>query len=166
MKVLFLDIDGVLNSGAWFKLRSPTPRDASEIEYWRTHIDPVAVGRMNRVAQATECTFVLSSTWRILHSLEEMNEILRSVGAVFQVTDETPDGAKEEIYDKFGSHERGAEIYDWLQEHPKVTNYVIVDDDSDMGILAPRLVQTDFDTGLQDSHVLEIIERFKKETTA
>lgn len=43
---------------------------------------------------------------------------------------------------------RGAEIAAWLAEQADVESFVILDDDSDMGHLAHRLVETDCVIGL------------------
>jgi hypothetical protein len=48
---------------------------------------------------------------------------------------------------------RGLEIQDWLDNHPGVTDFVILDDSSDMAHLMPKLIQTDDATGLTQAHV-------------
>jgi hypothetical protein len=53
MKVIFLDIDGVLNTPA-------TPRPITDS---RT-VDPVLLDRLNTLLQETHSVVVLTSTWR------------------------------------------------------------------------------------------------------
>jgi hypothetical protein len=49
--------------------------------------------------------------------------------------------------------DRGHEIADWLAKNPHVTDFIILDDDTDMGGLLTRLVKTDYRNGLLDRHV-------------
>ncbi|RYE85652.1 MAG: hypothetical protein EOO75_16720, partial [Myxococcales bacterium] len=76
--VLFLDIDGVLNSAAWlgrFPGRCLTlPGDAAEM------LDPEAVRRLERIRQATGCRVVVSSSWRHALPLAEIERLLRQHG--------------------------------------------------------------------------------------
>ena len=53
MKVIFLDIDGVLNCK-----QTPNPRKFPFI------VDPVLLGRLNRLLGLTDAKVVLSSNWR------------------------------------------------------------------------------------------------------
>lgn len=48
---------------------------------------------------------------------------------------------------------RGAQIQSWLDDHPEVTHYVVLDDDADMGPVLDRLVKTTWEYGLLDEHV-------------
>jgi hypothetical protein len=60
---------------------------------------------------------VLSSAWRITHTHKEAADALG-----LPIIDATPNlGTK-----------RGEEIAAWLERHPEVTDYAIVDDDGDM----------------------------------
>lgn len=54
--------------------------------------------------------------------------------------------------------ERGEQIAEWLAEHPEVTRFAIVDDDSDMGDLDSYLFKTDFNSGLTAEIADRIIE--------
>lgn len=164
MKVLFLDIDGVLNSVDWFKRRSKLTAEEEVIiskeDYLvRRHIDPEAVHRMNLVAEKTGCKFVLSSTWRLLSGVDMTSKVLKRAGATFELLDMTPECARMDTFSNglFDEGERGAEIYEWLQAHPGVESFVIVDDASDMGALRDRLVRTNNEVGLQYSDVQKIL---------
>lgn len=48
---------------------------------------------------------------------------------------------------------RGDDITGWFYRNPGDYNYVILDDEDDMGIHMGRLVRTDFDRGLTDEDV-------------
>jgi hypothetical protein len=134
-KILFLDIDGVLNSAA--VLERQRRGDA---------IDRDMVERVNRIIDATGCKVVISSTWRLLHPLGELKALLRLHGMRDVVIDKTPDLDRTH-------NNRGDEIQAWLKQNPSVEKFVILDDDSDMSDVIGHLVQTSFKTGLQDQHV-------------
>lgn len=106
---------------------------------------------------------VVSSTWRLGRSLDEMKTIMGYAGVrPERVLDMTP---------RFYGAERGHEIQGWLSVNategamllPKyqVDNFVIVDDDSDMVHLMDRLVQTSHKTGLTWTEVEEILIKLR-----
>lgn len=132
-KVLFLDVDGVLNSKRWF---------AENASQSAVSVDPVALARLRRVIDATGCALVLSSTWRLV---PQCVADLESLGLVF--LDKTP------TLHKF---HRGEEIFEWLKTHRNVGPYAIVDDDADAGDgfnLESHFVQTTWNDGLLDEHI-------------
>lgn len=134
-RVIFLDIDGVLNSHLWFMRRPESHPDLrSDRDLWQ--IDPEAVRRLEIVCRDAGITdIVVSSTWRRLYSIEEITEILRRSG--FKSVDdyrfdETPDFSDQAyVY-------RGNEIQCSLNKLKAkhgikfLNQYVILDDDSDM----------------------------------
>lgn len=112
-KIIFLDVDGVLN-----KLGS--------VEHGRTGVDPKIgfigtepelVSRLNTIVARTGAHVVLSSAWR---KSKRLRKRLIEVGIKF--VDITP---------SLGGI-RGDEIKKWLEGHPKVKRYAILDDDTDM----------------------------------
>lgn len=113
MKVLFLDIDGVCNSGAWAKQGN---------SLWHG-TDPQAVQLVKQIIKATNCAVVLSSTWRLYPEARAV--VWRDVCHFIDCTVDYQAGAKRGIV------ERGLEVQAWLDKHPKVTQYAILDDDSD-----------------------------------
>ncbi len=135
--VLFLDVDGVLNSMDWFTT-APLKR--------ATDLNPAAVKRIKRVLVVTGARIVLSSSWR--HHDAWIQE-LRDAG--LEITDKTPriDGAP-----------RADEIRAWLNDHPEVKTIAIVDDDPDAGLgwLSTRFVRTYFKHGLYGKHERRLIE--------
>ncbi|MDO8690528.1 MAG: HAD domain-containing protein [Dehalococcoidia bacterium] len=153
MKVLFLDIDGVLNSIAWMKAGN------SNADWPVGHLDPVAVARLNRLITLSGAKVVLSSTWRLgpepEYGVAGTLRALRKVGFAHDFIGRTaslhrdPDGMP--LY-------RGDEIQSWLTEtavlgEPLVEGICILDDDSDMAHLLPWLVKTDNEVGLTDAIV-------------
>lgn len=70
MKILFLDMDGVMNSHTFLTAQErrrevkKTPLDMAGIEGWASMVDPKAVERLNRVIAATNARVVISSSGR------------------------------------------------------------------------------------------------------
>jgi hypothetical protein len=112
MKVLFLDIDGVVNC-------------ASTAQRHRGYIgiDPYMALLIDRIIQATGCKVVLSSSWRILPDGRE--EVRKQVCEFIDVTPSMPIIGGAEM------GERGKEVKAWLEKHPEVTQYAILDDSTD-----------------------------------
>jgi hypothetical protein len=133
--IIFLDFDGVLNSSRFVK-------DLGE-KWTMNEIDPVAVQRLNKIVEATGAKIVISSTWRILSSLDELKKIIADNGGRVDIIGETPDLGWE----------RGHEIQAWLDGNPGHDNFIILDDNSDMVHLTPRLIQSTWEYGLQEIHV-------------
>lgn len=143
-KVIFLDIDGVLNSMNFYDRLKAEGVPASETHYV---LDPKATDVLAKVVQSTGAWIVVSSTWRMHEKhMGYLTKHLQSFG--LSIADVTP----------HLNTERGDEIKAWLEKHPDVTAYAILDDDSDMGDLMPHLVQTSFQTGLQRTHALKLME--------
>ena len=129
MKVLFLDIDGVLNSTRTAAAFGGYPHKLDELPMF----DLVAVGLIQRLC-SNGVQVVLSSAWRLTH---EPAEVAKALG--LPIIDRTPS--------LIGP--RGREIAEWLSRHPEVECFAIVDDDSDMlAEQLPRFVRTDGMEGL------------------
>jgi len=135
MKVLFLDIDGVLNSA--YVIEKCGRGDI---------IDRTMVERVNRIVDATDCKIVISSTWRLFYPLGVLSALLRVHGLRDVLIGKTPDLDRSQ-------YNRGDEIQAWLDTQPCVEKFVILDDDSDMSDVINHLVQTTFKEGLKDEHV-------------
>lgn len=134
-KVLFLDIDGVLNSLRSCYAFKGYPHCFSAKDM--AQFDHVAVSLIRRVCEETDASIVLSSTWRLMHTPHECAN-----GLDLPIFDRT----------KQLNGPRGKEIAEWLSRHPEVTSYAIVDDDGDMlEEQRPYFVQTDGREGLSFS---------------
>lgn len=113
MKIIFLDVDGVLNSTRTAIAFGGFPMELHHKEAF----DWVAIKLLQRLCDSSGAQVVLSSTWRLYFSVKEMADLLG-----LPIIDKTP----------MLSSPRGVEINDWLIRHPEVKHYAIVDDDSDM----------------------------------
>lgn len=163
MRVVFLDIDGVLNHpGTYSDDAAPWRRDPSELV--RVPVAPECMDRLNRLIADTEARIVISSSWRLFARWQDLAPALARYGLVGEVVGETPDlindAAWLEAWRKreggpfmYERLERGMEIAEWLGQHPEVTGFVILDDCSDMADLKPRLVHVDPVIGLDDPDV-------------
>lgn len=129
MKVLFLDIDGVVTS-----TRANGFND----------FDPFTVHQIVWCCRQADYRIVLSSTWRHAGF---------SVEGFWQVIF---DGLFHEDWrttsDHFASR-RGGQVDEWLSRHPEVTEYVILDDDHDFtDEQKERAVFTDSHNGMLFGH--------------
>jgi hypothetical protein len=141
MKVVFLDFDGVLNSYGFLK-QQPHRMD---------RLDPEAVARLNRLLTRSGAKVVISSSWRVHHSLEELRKRLGEVGFAGEVIGQTPDISWEEYGDPFRG--RAVEIQSWLDGQSEPLESFVVLDDLYLEELAQFLVKTEFEAGLGDEHV-------------
>jgi hypothetical protein len=177
VRVLFLDIDGVLNSYPFRcgrqsrRMTDPCPDivlgdavgvDAEHLRSGWDDIDPEQVARLAGLLRAVpDCRIVLSSTWRKLYSLAEMRRLLRHRGLgdlADRLIDRTPDltgpiGADGPWTTVTRIVQRGEEIADWLAKHPEVVGYVVLDDTDDMDAVRSRFVETWDQHGLTDADV-------------
>jgi hypothetical protein len=163
VKLIFLDIDGVLNAHHYM-------REAQSCNICRP-----CVVQFNRVIKATGAKVVLSSAWRyMVHgktmSLKGFGYMLRTHGAIGLTTllvgltepdeacpacGDTNIGRRGRMLCKFGpcgnricrscgtESTRGRQITAWLAKHGRPDRYVVIDDD-DLGITDERnpFVQT------------------------
>lgn len=170
MKVVFLDIDGVLNSEHFMLTleeqheqrchpEPPRPKRATTCTCFQLdrQIDPAALARLNVLVSETGSQVVVSSSWRTIFDLPTLQRILDGHGLRFQLLDATPDGPndprKRALFPETDMISRGQEIDFWLRDHPEVECFVILDDSGDMAMHKPWLVQTDFHEGFLDEHV-------------
>jgi len=131
IKVLFLDVDGVLNSAHDFKMHRG--------QEW-IMIDPYKALLVYRILEATGAKVVLSSSWRGYPKGEA--DVVKMIG--HELHDRTPRGSEK-------GHERGYEIQDYLEAHPEIERYAIVDDDRDMlEEQIPHFFKTSWETGLTE----------------
>jgi Swiss Army Knife RNA repair-like protein len=142
VKVLFLDIDGVLNSA--FVLAEQRRADA---------IDRDMVERINRIVDATGCFIVVSSAWRLYTSYNSLVDLLTSHGLRNVIIDTTPHLDESE-------YNRADEIRTWLDKTDiVVTSIAIIDDFSGaLTSINDRVVLTTWDRGTEDIHVDQAIK--------
>jgi hypothetical protein len=133
VKVIFVDIDGVLNCED-----TPNPRKFPYV------VDKKLLTRFKRVLEHTGAKVVLSSSWRCdpvgLYAAKHW-------GITFM--DVCPDLPRSP---------RRSEMLKWLHAHPKVTRYAVIDDEDDELDELP-LFQPSSKTGLT-SAIAKGVERY------
>lgn len=143
MRVIFLDIDGVLNC------RTTTQQFNGFLG-----MDPYMILLFDRILQATGCKVVLSSSWR--NHPESVAEIKKRVCKLEGMTPRS-----WFIQSLARSTYRGEEIKRWLELHPAVTEYAIIDDNSDMlEEQMSHFFKTSWEHGLTEEIANKIIEYF------
>lgn len=142
MRVIFLDVDGVLNS-----VRSMVALHNHRSTLDHDFIDPIAVALINKVIERSGAHLVISSSHRkhipdplgngrCLVAMQKYFDNFGIVGKVIGYTPNSKDG------------HRGTEIKQWLdneRDHSdSIIEYVIIDDDCDMlDEQLPYFVKTD-----------------------
>ncbi len=130
-KYLFLDFDGVLNTGFYQDLL------ISKGEPWRDEhgpiFDPQAVEQLKRIIDATHADIVIVSSWKYL-GLEAMQDMWATRHLPGRVIDITPSVVSASwSLDENGIDARqskGIEIDFWLFENAvQDARYVIIDDE-------------------------------------
>lgn len=124
MKIIFLDIDGVLNNQIMYEDREDI------IGSKGGELSKKCIDQLNDLTRLTEAKIVLSSTWRMD---EDVEEYLAASGIKGEIIGKTPC-----LRDRFSL--RGNEIHAWIVENEAVIgsyysdfhSFVILDDDSDM----------------------------------
>jgi hypothetical protein len=151
VKVVFLDIDGVLNSHEYVRSDRPRSKERGGV----MGIDPLAVSRLNRLLRATGAVVVVSSTWRKKRSRVELQGVLDARGFQGTVHGKTPDlSGRSPGATLYLAPQRGEEIRHWLEhDGAEVEAFVVLDDDGDMDAVRGRFIQTEFETGLTDADV-------------
>ena len=98
MKVIFLDVDGVLNSDEYFdKIKN------LNIDGIQSEIDVEKIKLLNIAINETKVKIVLTSSWRYTRNAQELRKLLSEYGIS---TDSTP----------FIQNERGLEIKQYLYD--------------------------------------------------
>lgn len=138
-KVIFLDIDGVLSTHRTLVL-----------DHEGT-FDPIGVRLLKKLLDKNDdWCIVLSSTWRMF---SHPYGLFKSHGITSIHRDHST---------KIIDHHRGSEIQEWLDRHPEIEDYIILDDDSDMlDTQMDKFVQTPFDDGITFKVYLELERRMK-----
>ena len=154
MKVIFLDIDGVLNSSAY--------RSRMGMQYFSELIDRRKMPLLKQIVEETGAEIVLSTSWRKYWNPGEkqLDPAGQHIADLFRehglwIYSKTP------VLENAG---RSAQIQAWLNQHPHVDGYVILDD-KDFGLpgtLRAHFVQTDLGgDGLEESQVRQVIQVLK-----
>ncbi len=160
MNVIFLDVDGVLNS-------QTTDERCNGV----IGIDSNMVARLAKIVTNNDAILMLTSSWRYhWWKPEKEGDEQHPLG---EYLDKKLAEYNIKITDKisYGGFNRGKAIRNWLKDHPEVDAFAVLDDeefdyrDSDVWLL-PYLVKTSFYSdlgGLQETHIKVANHIFKKQ---
>ncbi len=143
--IIFLDIDGVMNTLQHLRSQKKKPGRVSN-----TNWCPTACRHVTLLCKQFDARIVVSSTWRYNHSIDELRTFFADNDIAPElVVDATPALMHEEPRRSLC---RGDEIGRWLEENDYGT-YVIIDDLPESQFLEeqqPHLVVVQQDMGFAD----------------
>lgn len=166
MRVIFLDIDGVVNTlqiykeppahvpedqlrfveGYYADICSPSQKRVSNLQ---------AVMVLDKICHEFDLKIVISSTWRLGH-YEETIEALRKAGLSedIEIIGYTPNSP---------THFRGGEINSFLSTHKEIDDYIIFDDDDyDLYLHKDHLFKIDTFVGITFRTYMEVSSYFEE----
>ena len=150
MKIIFLDIDGVLNSRRYDQERAPG---------YANKIDVTRLPLLKEIVDRTGARIVLSTSWRMYWEPDEalcapIGQDINELFAQYELS----------IYDKtptISARDRDEEVREWLSAHNgEVESFVMLDDIAfGWGDLSDHLVRTSpmIGRGLEQEHVEKAI---------
>ena len=139
-QICFLDIDGVLNT---------------DDEFGTTLNQEACNNLISLLKRIPTLRIVISSAWRS-RGLNFVRSNLSRMGiSRAKVIGATPMSFTNRI--------RGLEIQEYLDTHPEITNFVIFDDDQDMGDLSNHLVRTNPKVALTKQDIAQATKILSKE---
>lgn len=177
MRLLFLDIDGVLNSAQSARLHARERERAKRGEpAWLDALGrralrddefcPIACSNLLTILEEfPDLYIVVSSSWRFGRTVDELKEVLAKAGI-----------PKDRVIDKtpyLSGKQRGVEIAHWMLQNTKVppgsimipiyqvSKWVILDDDSDMIGVRSHFIKTDYQVGLDFITARKVIDFLK-----
>lgn len=172
-KILFLDIDGVLNSKSYLDTvkmdretliselvhfykdeKTPYP-SARTLAVRLVHLDQDKVEMLTNIVKKTNCKIVLSSSWRMGNTAEQMQYCLEQKDSSFPKNTVIDTTTKEIL------RIRGDEIDKWIKDNNFKGTYCVVDDEEKTYDYQPR-VTTLYSVGMTSSDATEIIKKLNR----
>ena len=131
-RIIFLDIDGVLNTGRgklfWRK------QERKKKYTFNADFCPDAIANLNQITRESGAKIVISSYWRSFFSLEALQVIFKEYGIEGEVISTLGMGEGFVI-----RPDRGTLIKQWLKDNFEPDQFVIIDDnDSGISRLFPK----------------------------
>ena len=143
-KILFLDIDGVMNSKLYFKNSFNPDEDDSRFDVYSVYL-------VKKLVEEFSLKIVITSHWRSGMVEKLMSELKRNELMSFL--------HKDSFTPILRSAQRGTEIKAWLDSHPEINDYLIIDDNENMlEEQKCRFVKTDAFAGLLDENYYDARE--------
>jgi len=124
--------------------------------------DNICIDNCNRIIKENHADIVITSTWRYRRSVEDLQEILQSIGVYGEII-----GKTDRLYTQ-----RAVEIYEWIKNHEIENNTIvesicILDDEHaiDIDYMLGDYTVKDISTirqGLRNVHIQEAKDVFDK----
>lgn len=156
LRYLFLDIDGVLNTGRYsdyLEKKGMCETDADGYLF-----DPEAVQNLKRIIEATDAKIVITSTWRLDGDMQALWRNRNLAGEVIGIT---PTLLREKAIGKINVYygHRGMEVEAWLEDNAIAPyKYAILDDEDDyLPHQAEHLILTEPMTGITEDVAEKVI---------
>jgi flagellin-specific chaperone FliS len=152
VKIIFLDIDGVLNTDRIDRMRKN--HNISTIDF-----DPEALKNLSKIVIETNAKLVISSSWRVHQNTDTplWNALIDNLKKC---------NLEKEIFDITEVHggiikrqPRWKEISNWLLKSKEldISSYVILDDEWDMDFLSMNFVRCSSSVGISDKNCIDAI---------
>ena len=163
MKVIFLDVDGVLNSKDDLMIYREKNNIDHCILYAEVEDRPLKL--LKEIVDKTSAKIVVSSSWRIGCERSGKESIFGN--KLFIKLESRLKDYDMDIYDitpSLGTRtQRGDEIREWLSKNP-TDNFIILDDDSDMCefLNTEHFIKTTYKHGLTEElkdRAIEVLNR-------
>lgn len=166
-RLIFLDIDGVLNSREHLEFRGTPEGRVLRKKLMDEHkgitgielvmLDHALVKRFFSFVVSSGCKVVISSTWREGNTPSHFETLFALCGAEFHVG--TIIGLTPMLED-INENRRGHEINQWIIENNYSGQYVVLDDGDRQFLPDQHLVKTDYSVGLTEEDIQEVREFF------
>jgi HAD domain in Swiss Army Knife RNA repair proteins len=153
MKIIFLDIDGVLNTDRQIRINNLKQNEG-------INFDQEAMGNLKKIIKKTKARIVITSTWRI-HQRENgylWSELIRNFQlcninskVIIDITPITDMNMRLET--------RELEISKWLSTNKNIEKFVILDDQWSMGGLNNHFIRCLPFNGITSKIADEVIKK-------
>jgi hypothetical protein len=154
-RVIFLDVDGVLNSKA-----TRATENKAKLSGGTSGIAPSLLAHLQEIVKQTGAYVVVSSTWReVPEKLAELTKALAD--CKIRIIGNTP------TLEAQGMGDRVDEIRKWLSDNVMmmVEKWIVLDDldlmKMNSKLSADHFVHTSDDIGLTGEHVVEAVQKLK-----
>lgn len=130
MNIIFLDIDGVLNTKRYRDIQ--VKYDGINEEEAKFNFDPKCMKFLKKIVEETNAYIVISSTWKYDKEKDDDLYWLNLIGNlnIYKLKDRVIDCTPDLRAELRTFNCRSAEIEKWLTlNNGKVNNFVIIDDD-------------------------------------
>lgn len=133
-KIIFLDIDGVLNTE---KHNISLKKQKKSSDKYGLLFDPNTIKHLETIIESTHADIVIMSSWKFL-GLDSIQEMWKSRNLPGKVIDITPSNVSDDFLlnndlediDLANLYLKGVEIESWLSKFSKNIKYVIIDDEN------------------------------------